>query len=201
MNRLPAAQRRAQILAAANRVFARNGYHGSTTRAIATEAGVAEALIYRHFPSKEALFVAAVETTSARLVDGASALVGRYPDAPADALRALVGYIRTMLERNPTLAPMVFVVSAELGTPAIRDAYLPFQDRALGVIEAAVDRWKAAGRLPRRLPCRAVAWLVLGTFQAIALMQLTGRLGELDAAETSRLVDRILGAGQAAPSA
>lgn len=53
---MPAGERRALIAAAARRVFSRNGYDGAKTLQIAREAGVSEALVFRHFPSKLALY-------------------------------------------------------------------------------------------------------------------------------------------------
>jgi len=54
--RLSARDRRQQILEVASGIFARKGYQGATTREIAEEAGVNEALLFRHFPSKESLY-------------------------------------------------------------------------------------------------------------------------------------------------
>src|SRR5215831_11444681 len=54
--RLSARDRRRQILDIASGIFARKGYQGATTREIAEEAGVNEALLFRHFPSKESLY-------------------------------------------------------------------------------------------------------------------------------------------------
>lgn len=54
--RLPGSERRAQIIAAARRVFSQHGYDGAKTLQIAREANVSEALVYRHFPSKLALY-------------------------------------------------------------------------------------------------------------------------------------------------
>lgn len=56
--RLSASRRRAAILDALVPVFAEQGLHGATTRELAAAAGVSEALLYRHFPSKEALYAA-----------------------------------------------------------------------------------------------------------------------------------------------
>lgn len=50
--RLSAAGRRASIIAAARQVFARHGLEGARTQQIARAAGVSEALVFRHFPSK-----------------------------------------------------------------------------------------------------------------------------------------------------
>lgn len=59
--RLSATDRRQQILDVASGLFALKGYQGTTTREIAEEAGVNEALLFRHFPSKENLYWAMIE--------------------------------------------------------------------------------------------------------------------------------------------
>jgi AcrR family transcriptional regulator len=51
-------QTRLQIIQAATRLFIRQGYHGTSMRQVAQEAGIALGGIYNHFLSKEALFVA-----------------------------------------------------------------------------------------------------------------------------------------------
>lgn len=54
--RLSAQQRKAAIVRAALPLFARQGYAETTTKDLARAAGVSEPLLYRHFPSKEALY-------------------------------------------------------------------------------------------------------------------------------------------------
>lgn len=54
--RLPAADRKQAILTAAAPVFARLGQAGATTKDIAKAAGISEALLYKHFPGKGALY-------------------------------------------------------------------------------------------------------------------------------------------------
>ena len=51
---------RTKLLRAGLEVFSRHGFHGTTTKSIATKAGVNEALIMRHFQSKEGLFLAVI---------------------------------------------------------------------------------------------------------------------------------------------
>ena len=60
-SRLSAVDRRQQILHVASGLFARKGYQGTTTREIAEEAGVNEALLFRHFPTKENLYWTMIE--------------------------------------------------------------------------------------------------------------------------------------------
>src|SRR3989475_13101616 len=59
--RFSAAGRREQILEVATRLFARQGYQGTTTKQISDHARVNEALVFRHFPSKEELYWAVIE--------------------------------------------------------------------------------------------------------------------------------------------
>jgi AcrR family transcriptional regulator len=56
--KLSSEARRAAIIKAVRRVFAEKGFHGTTTRELADAAGVSEALLFKHFPNKEALFAA-----------------------------------------------------------------------------------------------------------------------------------------------
>lgn len=62
--RLSAGERRAAILTAARHVFARRGFHGAGTAEIAREAGCSEPMLYKHFPSKQALFAATLDDAS-----------------------------------------------------------------------------------------------------------------------------------------
>src|ERR1700676_4991277 len=56
--KLTSEDRRAAIIKAVRRVFAEKGFDGTTTRELADAAGVSEALLFKHFPNKEALFSA-----------------------------------------------------------------------------------------------------------------------------------------------
>jgi AcrR family transcriptional regulator len=56
--RLSSEERRAAIIQAVRQAFAEKGFHGTTTRELADAAGVSEALLFKHFPTKEALFSA-----------------------------------------------------------------------------------------------------------------------------------------------
>ena len=59
--RLSAHDRRQQIMDVATGLFARQGFQGTTTREIAGEAGVNEALLFRHFANKETLYWTIIE--------------------------------------------------------------------------------------------------------------------------------------------
>src|SRR5205085_11781221 len=56
INRLDSDERRQAIVDAAVPLFARKGFGGTTTRELAEAAGISEALLFKHFPSKQLLY-------------------------------------------------------------------------------------------------------------------------------------------------
>jgi TetR/AcrR family transcriptional regulator len=56
--RMAGEERRAQILAVAVSLFSKRGFRGTTTKEIAQAAGVSEAMVFRHFATKEELYTA-----------------------------------------------------------------------------------------------------------------------------------------------
>jgi AcrR family transcriptional regulator len=59
--RMAGEERRLQILAVAVRLFSQKGFRGTTTKEIATAAGVSEAMVFRHFATKEELYAAILD--------------------------------------------------------------------------------------------------------------------------------------------
>ncbi|WP_367139812.1 MULTISPECIES: TetR/AcrR family transcriptional regulator [Streptomyces] len=68
--RLTPADRRAQLLAVGARLFAAHPYADVLMEGVAEEAGVSRALLYRHFPSKHALFAAVYQQAADQLLAG-----------------------------------------------------------------------------------------------------------------------------------
>ncbi|MEU4165886.1 TetR/AcrR family transcriptional regulator [Streptomyces sp. NPDC026665] len=61
MVRMSAEERRESVIRAATTEFARGGYHGTSTEAIAKRVGVSQPYLFRLFPGKKAIFLAAAE--------------------------------------------------------------------------------------------------------------------------------------------
>src|SRR5579859_3792359 len=59
--RMSGNDRRNQLLEAALEIFSRNGFEGTTTKEVAAAAGVTEAIIFRHFPTKQVLYTAVLD--------------------------------------------------------------------------------------------------------------------------------------------
>jgi AcrR family transcriptional regulator len=88
VRRLPRAQRREQILAAATIAFARNGFGATGLDDVATEAGITRVILYRHFDSKTDLYQAVLDRMGARLDAHVAEPVGGFTDASIDGLLA-----------------------------------------------------------------------------------------------------------------
>jgi AcrR family transcriptional regulator len=103
-SRIPGDERRDLILEACLKVFAERGFHGATTRELAKAAGVSEALLFRHFPSKEDLYLA-LQSHCCQAKSGEKAeILGNLEDSTA-SLVTLVHYIMTKMLRPPDRVP------------------------------------------------------------------------------------------------
>jgi len=97
--RLSAQDRRQQIMQVATGLFARQGFQGTTTREIAGQAGVNEALLFRHFANKETLYWTVIETLcSAR---DRKQRVGAILKAGGSDLEIFTAIAREFLVRTP----------------------------------------------------------------------------------------------------
>ncbi|MCB1498299.1 MAG: TetR/AcrR family transcriptional regulator [Bauldia sp.] len=88
--------RRAAIIDAASRVFAREGFAGTGIDAIASEAGVSRQTIYNLIGDKERVFAAVVEDTTERANAGLFATLATFPDQPQDLEAELVAFARRL---------------------------------------------------------------------------------------------------------
>jgi len=75
--RLPAQQRRRQLLDVACEVFASGGFHATSMDEIASAAGVTKPVLYQHFPSKRALFVELLDDVGRQLLIELGTATGR----------------------------------------------------------------------------------------------------------------------------
>jgi len=112
--KLSAQERHAAIIAAVRRVFAEKGFHGTTTRELAKAAGVSEALLFKHFPNKEALY-SAMQLTCYQEQD-----------------QARVARLRALEPSASTLALIIhFMVSRSVAPPCSVDDAQTIQKRLL----------------------------------------------------------------------
>jgi AcrR family transcriptional regulator len=156
--RADAIENRARVLDAARRVFAEHGASGSTD-AIASEAGVGVATVFRHFPSKEELLGALMVEQVEQLAAEVETLVARQ-DAKGGffvAFEKLVAQTRTKLAVADALAERGVNLKAVI-TPAKRRL-----GNALGLLLAQAQE---AGAVRGDVTTADVVALAVGTARA-----------------------------------
>jgi len=189
-------QRRAQILAAAVRVFARKGLGDTTVADLAASAGVSHGLLYRHFASKDAVFAALVEEALAH----AALLVRTALERPGTPWDRLCWITTMMIPATPT-APrsdhallVIHALTNEDVPPAVRVCATQ-QGR---VIRDAVRRLIVDGQAAHQVvagdPARLTS-LYLACIQGLALRPVLADEPP-EAFPDVETVLRILGAGQ-----
>jgi AcrR family transcriptional regulator len=97
------ANRKIQILSVAGRLFSASGYDAVTVKQIADECNVTEPAIYRHFPSKEAIFGAVLESLGARIDTAELFKRLEREDDIETILRGLADHIIAFYTTNPDL--------------------------------------------------------------------------------------------------
>jgi AcrR family transcriptional regulator len=100
--RVPAAQRREELISAAVHEFAHGGLHGTPVERIARRVGVAQPYVFSLFPSKRELFLAALERSFERVADtfrggAADYAAGRAPAECEDVLQAMGNAYKDLL--------------------------------------------------------------------------------------------------------
>jgi AcrR family transcriptional regulator len=170
--RLPPDERRAQVLDAARVVFARDGFGGASTAAVAREAGVTRGLVHHYFGSRRELFLGVLEELAQRLpaairidLDGlpleevvlinSTALLDAV-ERDRDAWIALLGSagsdpdVERILDRarDQAIDKMLVNQGAAVGgdSPELRLLLRVY----LGAAEAALAEWTVHGRATRR---------------------------------------------------
>lgn len=89
VRRMPAADRRADILASVLPCFARLGFAAAGTRELAGASGVTEPVLYRHFRNKNDLFAGVLDLVRDRIATALQSTLAGHATA-SDRLRALV---------------------------------------------------------------------------------------------------------------
>ncbi len=170
--RLTAEARKASILEAARRAFIETGdANGTTIRVIAERAGISEGVIYRHFDSKDQLFIEAVVEPLSSAVDAlvaATAVVDRdeplTPERRVETMQAFYRRLTSTLDDILPLLGLVLFGDPEIARRFYRDSFSVAMDR-LGAA------WQEAGaRYGRDLESTDVsARAVMGMALIVAL--------------------------------
>jgi AcrR family transcriptional regulator len=146
--RFPAEERRKQILKSAVRVFSRSNYRAAKVADIAAEAGISEALVYKLFPSKKAIFLEILQHMSDRVLVSWQQEVDREGDV-VKALRNMGITYYERMKKHPDDLRVQFQAISEVSDKEIaqrlrkdHENYMRFITKVIrkGIREGAVRK-------------------------------------------------------------
>ncbi len=143
MARATATDRRRQILDAAVRVFARQGFHACRVSDIADEAGVAYGLVYHYFRSKDEV-MNELFTERWSLLLAAIAEVDKSDASGREKLDAAAGFIIDSYRHDPELMKVI-IVEVTRAANSFGRTHLPEINKAYEAIEKIITDAQRAG--------------------------------------------------------
>jgi AcrR family transcriptional regulator len=143
--RLPIEERRVLIVEAAGRLFGERGYEATRLDDVAAAAGVTKPILYRHFDSKQALYLALLERHRDDLGSFAGAIPPQGP--PEERLRMVLELWFAYVEVHSYAWKMLFRDTS--GGPEIQDFRLEVHARARAVLVEMI-RSLSEVPIPRR---------------------------------------------------
>jgi AcrR family transcriptional regulator len=142
-----------EILCRASQVFAQFGYQNTDVQLIADPLGVSKGTIYRYFPTKEKLFLAAVERGVSQLDEHVAAARSRESE-PLQQIGAMIRAYLEFFEKHPLLAELFIQERAEFRSRR-KSIYFEKKEEAQESCRAMVKELIGAGRL-RNIPVERV---------------------------------------------
>ncbi|WFF05024.1 TetR/AcrR family transcriptional regulator [Micromonospora sp. WMMD1076] len=172
------ADRRSEILVAAARLFAINGFHATSMADVIAECGLSAGAVYRYFRSKEELIAAAAEEAlSAADEVFQNLLADSATPSPEQALTAIITTIDERIVDRQITGVDVTRIGVQVWAEALRspmlaaragEVYRRLRDNYAEVIR----RWQAAGNTPADVMPDQVAAAMLSLVQGFILQRL-----------------------------
>src|SRR6266536_809588 len=160
------ADKRATILRAATRVFARNGYFNSKVADIARAADVADGTVYLYFKSKEEILHSIFDQNMAEAIAAGRKLIAKLGD-PREKLRRIATLHLERLGADRDLA-VVFQVELRGSTKFMEEFSAAGFAEYLGLIRAAIEEGQRAGVFRKELNAKLVSKILFGALDEMA---------------------------------
>ncbi len=160
-------RRREQILQAATRVFARQGYHRASVADIIAEAGIARGTFYLYFPGKREIFSELVDVFAVRIANALQRInMGQGQPSWEEQLRANTKKLAALLLEEVELFTILYHHS--MGLDPDSDAKTQeFYDRIASAIRGALVLGQKMGILRQGLHLELAARHMLGSVREV----------------------------------
>jgi TetR/AcrR family transcriptional repressor of mexJK operon len=162
--------RRKQILDAAQKVFAKKGFHGTSIKDLAKAAGISPGLLYWYFKDKTDLLTSLL---SERITEGFGSLAEEVPfDLPPEEFLPRFGRFYVGLVERPMNAALFKIVIANTQSfpAAVREVQSHMIDRILGTMQTYFQHQIDAGRM-RACDTEMATRVFMGSLVAYMLLR------------------------------
>ncbi len=178
---LPADERRAVTVEAVVELAGSVNPSEITTAAIAKHMNVTQGALFRHFPSKDAIWRAVMEWMAERLL-GRIDRAAQGIDSPLAALRAMfMSHVEFVIE-HPGVPRMMFGELQRAEASPAKDMARTLIRRYGERLRAVLERGKAGGEIAPEVDVEAAATLFIGTIQGLVMQSmLSGDIGRIRA--------------------
>lgn len=172
--RKPADQRKSEIVATMLRLADELGPDRLTTQAVATAVGLTQPAIFRHFPSKQDLWLAVAELISDSLTDSWGQAVAGSND-PITRIRALVLGQLQQIETMPAIPSILFSRELHVENDALRQSVLHLMTDLLALLTRELAAAQTAGAVDPQLSPKDGALLLISLVQGLAIRWTLGK--------------------------
>lgn len=186
--RLKAEDRKVQIVAEVLRLADEIGPDRLSTTDVARAVGLSQPAIFRHFPTKGALWLAVAEDIAARLRDDWAAAEARAA-TPETRLKAVIESQLTAIARTPALPSILFSRELQVDNVALRDVFRGLLSTFQARLVAALRDQQETGDLRRDVDAEDAALLFSSLVQGVAIRWTLGARGFCLVKEGLRLLD------------
>jgi AcrR family transcriptional regulator len=166
--RQSAEERKSQIVAEVLRLVDEIGPDRLSTTDVARAIGLSQPAIFRHFPTKGALWLAVAEDIADRLQSyWAAAEAGAT--GPQARLKALIGAQLKAIAETPALPSILFSRELQVDNPALRDVFRGLLGVFQGRLVAAIRDLQAVDELRQDISPEDIAILLTSLVQGVAI--------------------------------
>ena len=175
-DRLPTGSRKRQIVETVLELVAAQGTEAVSFQLVADAIGVTQPAVLRHFPTKEAMWLAVMDWLEEQLVAIYTALDEDPGQSSLVVLgRMFLGHVRS-IERYPALAKLVFSDHLRLQYPSLQARFSRIHQAYSARLRAVLDRAKAEGVVRGSLASRDAATMFLSLIQGLGFQFAIARL-------------------------
>lgn len=194
--RLPAEVRRKQILRSAVKVFARSNYRAARVADIAAEAGISEALLYKFFDSKQAIFLEILQHMSERVLLAWQEEVDREENVPKALRNMGATYYRRMMQ-HPEELRVQFQAISEIAEKAIAERLRRDHESYVRFITDLIEKGIRQGSVRKDVDVEMLGFLFDGGGILMNMMKLLSFERRFTETTVRHLMDHLVGSIEA----